>query len=56
MELYIAVNIYSNEVRMFAYFDDLKSFAEKAEYSCNYYSLGSVCEMTVHEVIGGNNP
>ena len=56
MELYIAVNIFSNEVRMFAYFDDFKSFAEKAEYSCNYYSIGSVREMTVREVIGGNNP
>ena len=56
MELYIAVNIFSNEVRMFAYFDDFKSFAEKAEYSCNYYSLGSVREMTVREVIGGNKP
>lgn len=45
MELFIAINNETNEVKMFNNREDLKEFAIKKQYSYSYYVLGDVEEI-----------
>lgn len=50
MELYMAVDSYTGEVRVFSYFGDLREHAKKNGYGCDYYSLGSVRQYYASEL------
>lgn len=45
MDLFIAIDTETNDVKMFIGYEDLKEFAEKERYAYDYFKLGDLREI-----------
>lgn len=53
MELFLAVNSYSGEVRIFTDRSELSDYASMYEYSHDYYKLAGAVPIDTHQAING---